>query len=76
MAENLRQLPFPDIDMSNAMDQEKHDTLVRLVTQVLDYKKLNPSADTDSIEYEIDQHVYSLYGLTPEEIAIVEGTAK
>ena len=32
--------------------------------------------DTSALEREIDQQVYALYGLTPEEIAIVEGTAK
>ena len=37
---------------------------------------LNEAADTSALEREIDQHVYALYGLTPEEIAIVEGTAK
>ena len=30
-------------------------------------------ADTSALERQIDQMVYSLYGLTPEEIAIVEG---
>jgi hypothetical protein len=33
------------------------------------------AADTSALEREIDQQVYTLYGLTPEEIAIVEGTA-
>jgi len=28
------------------------------------------------LEREIDQQVYALYGLTPEEIKIVEGTVK
>ena len=38
---------------------------------------MKPSAaDTSALEREIDQQVYALYGLTPEEIAIVEGTAK
>lgn len=31
------------------------------------------SADTSALEREIDQIVYALYDLTPEEIAIVEG---
>jgi hypothetical protein len=34
------------------------------------------TADTRALEREIDQQVYSLYGLTPEEIAIVEGSGK
>ena len=35
----------------------------------------HPAADTSALEREIDQQVYALHGLTPEEIAIVEGTA-
>jgi hypothetical protein len=36
----------------------------------------NPSADVAAIETEIDQLVYNLYDLTPEEIKIVEGRTK
>ena len=36
-------------------------------------KKRDPDADTSSLEAEIDQLVYKLYGLTEDEIAIVEG---
>ena len=32
-----------------------------------------PQADTSKLESEIDQLVYQLYGLTEEEIKIVEG---
>jgi len=32
-----------------------------------------PIADTSTLEKQIDEMVYALYGLTPEEIAIVEG---
>ncbi len=31
------------------------------------------NADTSALEKQIDEMVYALYGLTPEEIAIVEG---
>ena len=34
------------------------------------------TADTSALQREIDQHVYALYGLTPEEIAIVGDSAK
>ena len=34
------------------------------------------AADTTALEREIDQQVYALYGLTPEEIAMVEGGGK
>ena len=43
---------------------------------ILTAKKANPQADTTALETEIDQMVYELYGLTEEEIAIVEGSAK
>jgi adenine-specific DNA-methyltransferase len=43
-----------------------------LVNSVISTKEANASADTTTLEREIDQHVYALYGLTPEEIAIVE----
>lgn len=46
------------------------------ITQILSLKKSNPSADTSALEKEIDQMVYKLYGLTEEEIRIVEGTKK
>ena len=37
-------------------------------------KKSDPAADTRALEAELDRLVYALYGLTEEEIAIVEGT--
>ena len=43
------------------------------VTQILTLKKSDPTADTSALEAEIDKLVYALYGLTAEEIAIVEG---
>jgi hypothetical protein len=44
-----------------------------IVDQILFLKKSNPSADTSALEAEIDRLVYELYGLTEEEIRIVEG---
>ena len=54
---------------------EQEVALEVLVDQILTLKKQNPSADTSALENEIDQLVYALYGLTPEEIALVEGNA-
>ena len=42
------------------------------VEQILTAQKANPKADTSEIEKEIDQLVYDLYGLSDEEIGIVE----
>ena len=36
-------------------------------------RKSDPAANVSALEAEIDQMVYKLYGLTPEEIKIVEG---
>ena len=43
--------------------------------QILSAKASDPGADTRELEREIDQLVYALYGLTEEEIGIVEGEA-
>lgn len=34
---------------------------------------INPEANTTELEAEIDQMVYELYGLTEEEVKVVEG---
>jgi hypothetical protein len=58
-------------------------SFITLVDQILAAKKHPPSspfskgelpvADTSALEKQIDEMVYKLYDLTPEEIAIVEG---
>ena len=50
--------------------------IITLVDRILAVKKANPLADTTAEEREIDRLVYDLYGLTEDEIAIVEGTTK
>lgn len=50
------------------------DTRLKQVrTSVITAKKADSSADTTEWENQIDQKVYELYGLTEDEIAIVEG---
>jgi len=44
-----------------------------LVNQILMTKKSDSTTDTGALEAEIDGLVYELYGLTEEEIRIVEG---
>jgi len=44
------------------------------VNEILTLKQQNAQADTSALEHEIDLLVYDLYGLTEEEIKIVEGT--
>lgn len=42
------------------------------VDKILDAKRVNPEADTSELERKIDKMVYRLYGLTKEEVKIVE----
>jgi len=48
-------------------------TTTHLVDRILHAKTADPTADTRTEEAEIDRLVYALYGLTPAEIAAVEG---
>lgn len=59
-------IPIPEI---SEIEQQP---IIVLVTQILAAKQSNPKADTSGFEAEIDQLVYGLYGLTEEEIRIVE----
>lgn len=47
-----------------------------LVDRILTEKERQEAADVSGLEREIFQIVYKLYGLTPDEIKIVEGTAE
>ncbi len=60
------------LNLSDAAEQGMHDAIVGLVTRILAAKKVDPVADTSVLESKINQIVYELYGLTKEEIAIVE----
>jgi hypothetical protein len=60
---------LPIVQSSN----KEKDTLEKIVQMIISLKKKNPSADTTDLENKIDKLVYELYGLTAEEIAIVEG---
>ena len=62
-AEYIKQVMIPS---------EYDGNIITLVKDILQARRLNPEADTSSLEAEIDNRVYQLYGLTDEEIAIVE----
>ena len=47
-----------------------------MVEKILAAKAKAADADVSQLEREIDELVYALYGLTPAEIKIVEGSAK
>ncbi len=68
LIEDIKNFPIPKIDKSN------QDKLTNLVDQILTLKKENPKADTSDLENEIDELVYQLYALTPEDIEVVKGS--
>jgi type I restriction-modification system DNA methylase subunit len=82
----IRNFPIRVINFSNKAERARHDRMVTLVDQMLETKKLlqRPQmSDRDRNHYEskcaaldrhIDQLVYELYELTPEEIAIIEAS--
>jgi hypothetical protein len=67
----IEQLPIRQIDFGDAGEQAEHDSLVALVERILAAKRADPAADTSAWEREIDERVYRLYGLTPDEITLV-----
>ena len=62
----LDTIPIPEISLKRQMP------IVELVDKILVAKQSNPIINTSQLEKEIDQQVYALYDLTPEEIAIIE----
>jgi hypothetical protein len=79
----LVQLPIRPINFSDSADVARHDRMVSLVERMLELHKrlasVRTSADREMYQHQIeatdrqiDALVYELYGLTEEEIKIVE----
>lgn len=80
LIQNCKNFPIPKLNKSN---QATHDAIVNLVEQMLVAKKQQQTAVTErdksylddkckNIDSQINDLVYELYSLTPEEIKIVE----
>jgi TaqI-like C-terminal specificity domain len=80
-------IPVPRLDFSNPADKARHDKLVSLVEKMMETRKQLSEAKTDGdknlytnkyagLDGQIDALVYELYGLTQDEIKIVEGKNK
>jgi hypothetical protein len=80
----LGKIPIRTIDFSDPTDVARHDSLVSLVDRMLSLHKQLQEARTphdeialqrqiEATDRQIDALVYELYGLTEEEIKIVEG---
>ncbi|HPM25998.1 MAG TPA: TaqI-like C-terminal specificity domain-containing protein [Methanothrix sp.] len=82
----VSQIPIRTIDFSDPADVSRHDRIVELVQTMLDlHRQLSTSGQEhertlisrriEATDRQIDRLVYELYGLTEEEIELVE-TAK
>jgi len=84
---DLDQLPIISMDMSIPEEKDAHDRMVQLVEQMLSLHKELAEAKTEhdksvlyrqieSTDEQIDRQVYALYGVTKEDIKIIEGQDK
>ena len=62
----LSQIPIPSAETNQRL------AMVELVDRILTASHSPNAADTVGFEREIDEHVYRLYGLTPDEVRLVE----
>ena len=74
--EALAQVKKKHVEQLPIAVAENDDIIVQLVDKILAAKKSDPQADTSAWEREIDLMVYRLYGLTYDEVLVVDpGTA-
>ncbi len=77
--------PIRCINFSDPAEKRQHDEIVQLVTEMLELHKEHAEAERalddrrhalqkriEKLDAEIDAKVYALYGLTEDEIKIVE----
>ena len=83
----MEKVPIRVIDSTNKRDKARHDKMVELVTRMMELKKQQaraPKKQSPSAKQLLDQKlaitdnqidllVYELYGLTEDEISVVEG---
>ena len=78
----LNRIPIHTIDFSNSAEVSQHNRMVALVERMLELHKRTPATpqeqerlarEIQATDRGIDNLVYQLYGLTAEEIKIVEG---
>ncbi len=85
--EQLANFPTKKVDLSSAADKSRHDQMVKLVEQMLELHQRLSAARTPqektalerqiaATDTQIDRLVYDLYGLTEEEIEIVQHTRR
>jgi hypothetical protein len=68
--------PMALIPIKNPTNVKLVDDIESIVSRIIAAKSADPTADASALEREIDERVYKLYGLTAEEVAIVEGATQ
>ncbi|MDP2898176.1 MAG: TaqI-like C-terminal specificity domain-containing protein, partial [bacterium] len=87
LVSDVRTLPIRRLNLSDAAERARHDHMVELVDRMLELHKKLAAAKTahektvlqreiETTDRQIDQLVYELYGLTEEEIKIVQEEAQ
>jgi len=66
--EHIRNIPIPS---ASSVQQQQ---IIKTVEQILEAKAFDSSSDTSDLEQEIDRIVYHLYGLTYDEVLIIDPT--
>ena len=85
LIQDAKNFPIRTIDFSNSEEKAQHDKLVALVDNMLELQKKHHDVRMDQdkelyerqiriVDAQIDRLVYDLYGLTEEEIRVVEET--
>ena len=80
---DIKEIPIHSFDFKNPDDVAKHDKMVVLVERMLELNKKKPDENNPdmirlietqiaAIDHQIDCLVYELYGLTPDEIKLLE----
>jgi hypothetical protein len=69
----IEKLPIYIPDLKDKDKFEKCKKIEEFVKQILEFKKQGKDKDAEFLESKIDGLVYTLYGLTEEEIKVVEG---
>jgi hypothetical protein len=84
--DDLRNLPVYTPDFDDPADAGRHNRIVSLVTRLIDIRRQWSRSESDEergllrekievADRKIDRIVYALYGLTADEIAVVESTS-
>jgi hypothetical protein len=79
----IAQVPIHRVNYADSSDMARHDRMVSLVEQMLSlhqqraaamtpHEKTRTERQIEATDHQIDRLVYELYGLTEDEISIIE----